>query len=62
MEKNSRGVECMDDMDKITKIIGITAFGVTVVWGFFGGWGKSWIAMVIGGVLIAILKVLNNKK
>lgn len=52
----------MDDMDKITKIIGITAFGVTVVWGFFGGWGKSWIAMVIGGVLIAILKVLNNKK
>ena len=50
----------MRDMEKITKIIGITACGVTVVWGFLGGWGKSWIAMVVGGVLIAILNVLNS--
>ena len=52
----------MDDMQKIQKIIAITSWGVTVVWGFLGGWSKSWIATVVGFVIIAILEVLNKDK
>ena len=51
----------MNDIRKIQKIIAITSWGVTVVWGFLDDWGKSWIAMVIGFVIIAILEVLRKK-
>ena len=49
--------------DQLAKIIGIVSVLVMMLWGFLGnGWDKSWLAVVVGGVLIAILKVVYDKK
>lgn len=47
------------DYKKLCSIIPIASVGVMVVWGFLANdWSKSWIAVVIGGVLTGICGVL----
>lgn len=45
-------------------IIGIIPFVgciVMVLWGFLGNaWNISWIAVVVGGILMAILSIINS--
>ena len=48
--------------NQITKIISILSVIIMLVWGFaFNGWARSWLAVVIGGLIIAILKVVYDK-
>lgn len=50
---------------KIIPIICMLSVGVMVVWGMLANdWSKSWIAVVIGGIIVACLSVWNgtNKK
>ena len=50
------------DFKQLSSIIGIISVLVMMLWGFLGnGWDKSWLAVVVGGVLIAILKVVYDK-
>ena len=50
------------DLKKLTSIIGIVSVLVMLLWGYLGhDWGHSWLAVVIGGVICAILRVLDNK-
>lgn len=49
--------------NQITKIISILSVIIMLVWGFaFNGWARSWLAVVIGGLIIAILKVVYDKE
>jgi len=51
------------DFKKLCSIIPILSVGVMVVWGLLANdWSKSWIPVVIGGVLTAICGILakNN--
>ena len=56
------------DLKKLTAIIPILSVGVMVVWGLLANdWSRSWIAVVIGGILTATIRVLakddgNDKK
>ena len=54
------------DMKKWAPIISMISVAVMVIWGMFlqqaGGWRKSWIAVFIGGIIIAILSVLSKNK
>ena len=53
------------DIKKTIPIICMLSVGVMVVWGFLANdWSKSWIAVVIGGIIVACLSVWNgmNKK
>ncbi len=54
------------DMKKWAPIISMISVAVMFIWGMFlpqaGGWGKSWIAVFIGGIIIAILSILNKDK
>ena len=48
--------------NQIKKIIGIVSVIVMLLWGFLGnGWSRSWLAVVIGGLIIAILEVIHDK-
>ena len=47
------------DYKKLTTIIPILSVCVMLVWGLIANdWSKSWIAVVIGGILTAICGVL----
>ena len=51
------------DMKKIAPIISIVSVVIMLLWGMLGnGWSKSWIAVFIGGALIAILNIVNKDK
>lgn len=53
------------DIKKLIPIISILSVGVMVVWGLIAkDWSKSWIAVMVGGIIIACLSVWNgsNKK
>ena len=52
------------DMKKLAPIISMISVAVMFIWGMFlpGGWGKSWIAVFIGGIIIAILSILSKDK
>ena len=53
------------DYKKLTAIIPILSVCVMLVWGLIANdWSKCWIAVVIGGVLTAICRVMagNNDK
>ena len=51
------------DMKKIAPIISIVSVVIMFLWGMLGnGWSKSWIAVFIGGALIAVLSIVNKDK
>ena len=53
------------DYKKLCSIIPMASVGVMVVWGLLANdWSKSWIAVVIGGILTGICGVLakNDSK
>ena len=50
------------DYKKLTAIIPIVSVCVMLVWGLIANdWSKCWIAVVIGGVLTAICRVMTGK-
>ena len=50
------------DKQKLIPVISIISVGVMAVWGFLANdWSKSWIAVFVGGIVIAVLSVLNRK-
>ena len=56
------------NLKTIINILPFVGLLVMVLWGFLGNaWNISWIAVVVGGILAAILHVIakdieNNKK
>lgn len=47
------------DYKKLTAIIPILSVCVMLVWGLIAnGWSRCWIAVVIGGVLTAICRIM----
>lgn len=51
------------DTNKLIPIISIVSVCVMFLWGYLGkDWGHSWIAVFVGGVVIAILKILQKDK
>ena len=50
------------DIKKLIPIISIVSVVVMLLWGFIGGdWAHSWIAVFIGGCVIAILSIVRGK-
>ena len=49
------------NLKTIINIIPFVGCLVMVLWGFLGNaWNISWIAVAIGGILMAILSVINS--
>ena len=48
------------DTGKIASIIILVAVAVTTIWGFLGGWDRSWIAMLIGVVAAGIVRIIGR--
>lgn len=50
------------DLKKLNAIIPIVSCGTAFLWGQLGNaWNISWIAVPIGGMLMAILNILGKK-
>lgn len=50
------------DLKKLNVIIPIASVAVMVIWGTLANdWSKSWLAVFVGGVVMAILNVLGRK-
>lgn len=46
-------------MKTITGIIGILSLVIMILWGYVGGdWGHSWLALIVGGIIIAVIKMI----
>ena len=57
-----QGGETMMNNKKLIPAISIISVGIMVVWGtLVNDWSKSWIAVVAGGIAIAVLSILNGK-
>lgn len=51
------------DTKKLIPVISIVSVGVMVVWGMLANdWSKSWLAVFAGGIIIAVLSILNKKQ
>ncbi|MBQ3331358.1 MAG: hypothetical protein IJG87_09305 [Ruminococcus sp.] len=49
------------NLKTIINIIPFVGLLVMVLWGFLGNaWNISWIAICVGGILMAILSVINK--
>ena len=49
------------DLKKITAIIGLVSVVVMFLWGMLGNdWAHSWIAVFVGGVVCALLRILSK--
>lgn len=49
------------NLKTIINIIPLVGVLVMVLWGFLGNaWNISWIAVVAGGILMAILSIINK--
>lgn len=47
----------------LNTVIPIASVAVMVVWGTIAkDWSKSWLAVFVGGILMAILNVIGNNK
>ena len=47
------------DYKKLSVIIPMASVAVMILWGVLGNdWGRSWIAVAVGGILSAICRVL----
>ena len=61
---NPSAVQNVDmNLKTIIPIISILSVAVMVLWGFLGnGWNYSWLAVFVGGVVIAILSIIDKNK
>lgn len=51
------------DTKKLIPVISILSVGVMVVWGLLANdWLKSWIAVFVGGIIIACLSIIGKKQ
>ena len=52
------------DLKKLSLIIPMVSVIVMFLWGALvpGGWGKSWIAVAVGGVLAGILRAMGTEE
>ena len=48
------------DMKKLAPIISILSVLVMILWGVLvpNGWSKSWLAVFVGGAIIAVLNII----
>lgn len=50
------------DLKKLNTIIPIVSVAVMIIWGTLANdWSKSWLAVFVGGILMAILNVMGKK-
>ena len=61
VEENEKGGSLMNST-KIAEVIVLVAIVVTVLWGFLGGWDRSWIAMLVGVMVACIVRVIGKKE
>lgn len=51
------------NMKMITPIISIVSVVIMMLWGFIvGDWSHAWLAVFIGGALIAILSIIEKNR
>ena len=50
------------DMKQLAPIISILSVVVMLLWGALvpDGWSKSWLAVFVGGAIIAVLNIMNK--
>ncbi len=49
------------DRKKLNVIIPMVSVGVMIIWGTVANdWSKSWLAVFVGGILMAIINVLGK--
>ena len=50
------------DNKKLIPVIAMASVAIMVVWGMFvpDGWNKSWLAVFLGGIAIAIVSIMNK--
>ena len=49
------------DLKKLNVIIPIISVGVMIIWGTAANdWSKSWLAVFVGGILMAIVNVVGK--
>ena len=50
------------NVNKISSVISILSVLVMIIWGTVGNdWGHSWLAVVVGGALIAVIRIIWGK-
>jgi hypothetical protein len=51
------------NLKKLNAIIPIVSVGVMIVWGILAkDWTKSWLAVFVGGILMAVLNIMGRNK
>ena len=51
------------DYKKLSTIIPMLSVAVMIAWGVLGNdWGRSWIAVAIGGILAGVCRVMGSGK
>jgi hypothetical protein len=51
------------NLKKLNAIIPIVSVGVMIVWGILAkDWSKSWLAVFVGGILMAVLNIMGRNK
>ncbi len=51
------------DYKKLATVIPMLSVAVMIAWGVLGNaWDKSWIAVAIGGILAAVVRVMAGGK
>ena len=51
------------NMNILATIIAMASVVVMMLWGFLGdGWGISWIAVLIGGMIAAVIRMIDKNK
>ena len=49
------------DLKKLIPVISIVSVAVMILWGTLGNaWDKSWLAVFVGGILMAVVNVLGK--
>ena len=50
------------DRKKIVPIISMVSVAVMLIWGLIAkDWSHSWIAVMVGGIAIAVISILDKK-
>ena len=51
------------DYKKLATVIPMLSVAVMIAWGVLGNdWGRSWVAVAVGGVLSGVCRVLAKDK
>ena len=46
----------------ITTIIGMVSFLVFFIWGYFGSWTHSWLALMVGVMASMVVRMVRKDK